>query len=239
MTPLSAEAAAPQVAVVIPAFNEEATIAEVVRAALAFTPEVVVASDGSTDSTVAQARAAGAAVLDLQPNAGKGAALYAALQAAQAEWAVMLDADLIGLTPAHLERLTQPVLAGELDMTIGVFEGGHFMSEWGNRLTPQLSGQRACRREWLLGVPRLGQERWPEPAITEHLERSGLRWAYIELPEMGQVLKEEKRGLLRGIAYRTQMYADLLTYRVRRRHSEDSGEPCSNSEDAAPEHPPK
>ncbi|MFC6616534.1 hypothetical protein [Deinococcus radiophilus] len=65
------------------------------------------------------------------------------------------------------------------------------MSEWGNRLTPQLSGQRACRREWLLSVPRLKQERWPEPAITEHLERTGLRWDYVELPDMGQVLKEK------------------------------------------------
>ncbi|WP_261663112.1 glycosyltransferase family 2 protein [Deinococcus sp. Marseille-Q6407] len=206
-----------QVAVIIPAFNEEATVAEVARVALNFTPEVVVVSDGSRDLTVPAAQATGARVLDLQPNAGKGAALYAGLQAAQAEWVIMLDADLIGLTPQHLETLVQPVLSGELDMTIGVFEGGKFMSEWGNRLTPQLSGQRACSREWLLSVPRLQQERWPEPAITEHLEHTGLRWDYVELPEMGQVLKEKKRGLVKGVMYRTRMYADLLTYRVRRR----------------------
>lgn len=211
------QAAAHRVAVVIPAFNEEATVADVVRVALQFTPEVVVASDGSTDQTVASAQAAGARVLDLQPNAGKGPALYAALAAAQAEWVIMLDADLTGLTPAHLERLLQPVQSGELEMTIGVFEGGKFMSEWGNRLTPQLSGQRACRREWLLNVPRLAEERWPEPAITEHIERTGIRWDYVELPDMGQVLKEKKRGLVKGVLYRTQMYADLLTYRVRRK----------------------
>ena len=205
------------VAVVIPAFNEEATVAEVARVALEFTPEVVVVSDGSSDLTVAAAQATGAQVLDLQPNGGKGAALYAGLQAAQAEWVVMLDADLTGLTPQHLHKLVRPVLAGELDMTIGVFEGGKFMSEWGNRLTPQLSGQRACRREWLLSVPRLPQERWPEPAITEHLENTGLRWDYVELLDMGQVLKEKKRGLVKGVVYRTRMYADLLTYRVRRR----------------------
>ncbi|MDO4262989.1 MAG: glycosyltransferase family 2 protein [Deinococcus sp.] len=207
----------PLVAVVIPAFNEEATVAEVAQVALKFTPAVVVVSDGSSDLTVAAAQATGAQVLDLQPNGGKGAALYAGLQAAQAEWVVMLDADLTGLTAQHLHTLTRPVLAGELDMTIGVFEGGKFMSEWGNRLTPQLSGQRACRREWLLSVPRLAQERWPEPAITEHLERTGLRWDYVELPEMGQVLKEKKRGLVKGVLHRTRMYADLLTYRVRRR----------------------
>lgn len=217
-TPTPAPSSAlPHVAVVIPAFNEEATVGQVVGVALQFTPEVVVASDGSSDQTVAVARAAGAQVLDLQPNAGKGPALHAALSSAQAEWVIMLDADLTGLTTAHLERLLHPVQSGQLDMTIGVFEGGKFMSEWGNRLTPQLSGQRACRREWLLNVPRLAEERWPEPAITEHIERTGVRWDYVELPDMGQVLKEKKRGLVKGVMYRTKMYADLLTYRVRRR----------------------
>lgn len=208
---------APNLAVVIPAYNEENTVANVVEVALQLTPEVVVASDGSSDHTAERAREAGARVVVLPHNRGKGAALHAALSEAQAEYALMLDADLTGTTPEHLRRLVDPVMAGKLDMTIGIFEGGKFMSEWGNRLTPQLSGQRAVRREWLLGVPRLREERWPEPAITEHLERSGLRWEYVLLPEMGQVLKEKKRGLWQGVLHRSRMYVDLLTYRVRRR----------------------
>ena len=89
----------------------------------------------------------------------------------------------------------------------------------------QTSRQRACRRDWLLSVPHLREERWPEPAITAHLERTGLRWAYVELPEVGQVLKEKKRGFIRGVVHRTRMYADLLTYGVRRgRSGEDDSE---------------
>ncbi|MFC4425733.1 glycosyltransferase family 2 protein [Deinococcus navajonensis] len=208
-----------RVAVVIPAYNEEETVGEVVRAGLSLTPEVVVASDGSSDHTARAAALAGAQVVELRENAGKGAALHAALQATSAELVVMLDADLTGLTRTHLELLIQPVQSGTLDMSIGVFEGGGFVTDWGNKLTPHLSGQRACRREWLLGVPHLGTERWPEPAITAHLKATGARWDYVVLGQVAQVVKEKKRGFWKGAQARTRMYADLLTFHARRKRS--------------------
>ncbi|WP_291424505.1 glycosyltransferase family 2 protein [Deinococcus sp.] len=207
----------PSVAVVIPAFNEEYTVGEVVKISLELTPEVVVASDGSADNTVGAARAAGAKVVDLQPNGGKGPALEAALHATNAEFVVMLDADLTGLTREHLLTLLRPVLSGELDMSIGVFEGGGFVTDWGNKLTPHLSGQRACRRAWLLDVPHLGKERWPEPAITAYLKSTEARWDYVELPEVAQVVKEKKRGWWNGVKARTKMYAQLLTFWARKK----------------------
>ncbi|WP_189063008.1 glycosyltransferase family 2 protein [Deinococcus seoulensis] len=208
-----------RVAVLIPAFNEQDTVAAVVEVARQFTDEVIVASDGSSDGTAQVARQAGAAVVELPENGGKGAALRAALDATQAEFVVMLDADLTGLSAAHLQTLLNPVQAGTLDMSIGVFEGGGFVTDWGNKLTPHLSGQRACRRDWLLGVPGLGEERWPEPAITQHLKVTGARWAYVDLPNVAQVVKEKKRGFWRGATARTRMYVSLLTYGVRRRKS--------------------
>jgi len=215
------QGAGSRVAVVIPAYNEEDTVAEVIRVARELTSEVIVASDGSRDRTAQVARDAGARVVELAENGGKGPALQAALEATDAEYVVMLDADLMGLTHAHLERLLAPVLIGQVDMAIGVFEGGgSFASDWGNKLTPNLSGQRACRRAWLLGVPRLGQERWPEPPITDHLRATDARWAYVELGQVSQVLKEKKRGFWKGVGYRTRMYADLLTYRQRKRRGE-------------------
>lgn len=207
----------PAVAVVIPAYNEEGTVGDVVRVALTLTGDVVVASDGSADETAQVARGAGARVVELPTNGGKGAALSAALRATDATYVVMLDADLMGLTREHLEVLLRPVLAGELDMSIGVFEGGGFVTDWGNKLTPHLSGQRACRRDWLLTVPGLSAERWPEPAITAHLKATQARWAYVELPQVAQVVKEKKRGFWEGVKARTQMYAHLLTYRARRK----------------------
>ncbi|MDB5046375.1 MAG: glycosyl transferase family 2 [Deinococcus sp.] len=216
-SPNSTQLSPAQVAVVIPAFNEADTVGEVVRVGLTLTPNVVVVSDGSGDATAAVARAAGAQVLDLAQNVGKGPALKAALEQTQAEFVVMLDADLVGLTREHLDLLLTPVLDGRLDMTIGVFEGGGFVSDWGNKLTPHLSGQRACRRAWLLAVPRLGEERWPEPPITSALKATGAHWDYVELPNVAQVVKEKKRGFWKGAQARTKMYADLLTYQVRKK----------------------
>ena len=213
LMPLSSPA---QVTVVIPAYNEEDTIAEVVRAVKVLECDIVVVSDGSEDATVERAKAAGARVIDQKPNAGKGEAIFAGVSAAQTEFVLLLDADLVGLTRNHFDRLLKPVLEGEQDMTIGIFNSGKALTDFGNRVTPHLSGQRACRRDWLLAVPRLREERWPEPAIKDHLKSSGARWTFVDLPGLSQVMKEKKRGFWEGFKYRSKMYADLLGYKMRR-----------------------
>ena len=206
----------PRVTVVIPAYNEEDTIAEVVRAVKVLECDIVVVSDGSEDATVERAREAGATVIDQQLNAGKGEAIFAGVSAAKTEFVLLLDADLVGLTHNHFDRLLKPVLEGEQDMTIGIFNSGKALTDFGNRVTPHLSGQRACRRDWLLEVPRLREERWPEPAIKDHLKSSGARWTFVDLPGLSQVMKEKKRGFWEGFKYRSKMYADLLGYKMRR-----------------------
>ena len=85
----------PRIVAVIPAYNEAARVAEVVRGALAHLA-VIVVDDGSTDTTAVSAEAAGATVVRQQPNQGKGAALRAGFERALAEEydaAVTLDSD--------------------------------------------------------------------------------------------------------------------------------------------------
>ncbi len=84
------------IAVVIPAYCEAATIADVVRRAQPYVATVIVVDDGSDDETVLQAEAAGAQVLRQPLNQGKGAALWRGMQAALAQGAtavITLDAD--------------------------------------------------------------------------------------------------------------------------------------------------
>lgn len=87
------------VAVVIAAHNEETVIEETLRAAGRLIPpyQIFVVSDGSSDQTVAIARAAGANVYDLTPNRGKAGAIVAALDyfdlAGRFEVVMLLDAD--------------------------------------------------------------------------------------------------------------------------------------------------
>jgi glycosyltransferase involved in cell wall biosynthesis len=81
---------------VVPCFNEAATIGRVVGELRAFLPKVIIVDDGSTDATAVIATQAGAEVVRLSKNQGKGVALKTGLAAAidaGAQWAVMLDGD--------------------------------------------------------------------------------------------------------------------------------------------------
>jgi len=83
-------------AAVIPCFNEAAAIGTVVSDVKRFLPAVIVVDDGSTDGTAALAAAAGADVVTLKTNSGKGAAFRAGWRRAQElkhDWVLMLDGD--------------------------------------------------------------------------------------------------------------------------------------------------
>ena len=110
--------------VVIPALNEEKTVASVIRGIPGDLPgvsrvEVLVVDDGSSDRTAEEARAAGARVISHDSTRGVGAAFRTALRHAidsGADLLVSIDADG-QFDPADIPRLIEPVLAGAADFT--------------------------------------------------------------------------------------------------------------------------
>jgi len=81
---------------IIPCFNEAANIWHLAADVRQFLPNVIVVDDGSTDATAENAAAAGAEIIRLKKNSGKGAALRAGWQRADElgfTWALMLDGD--------------------------------------------------------------------------------------------------------------------------------------------------
>ena len=83
------------VVALIPAYNAEAFVGDVIRVAREHVP-VIAVNDGSKDGTLAALRASGATVIDQQPNQGKGAALkrgYRAAMESGAAAVIQLDAD--------------------------------------------------------------------------------------------------------------------------------------------------
>ena len=198
--------------VLIPALDEAATIASVIAVALAAAVgPVVVIDDGSKDGTAEAAAEAGAEVLRLPKNLGKGGALHAGARARREAVVVLLDADLTGLRPKHVRALAQPVATGEADMTRGVFVGGRWATALAQRMLPILNGQRALLREGLLSVPGLADSRYGvEIAIADHAKSEGWNTLDVPLPGVSQVVKEEKRGFLRGVLVRLRMYAEIL-----------------------------
>lgn len=84
------------IAAVIPAYNEESRVADVVRGALTAVDAVIVVDDGSTDATVREAKNAGAMVLQHRENCGAGAATMTGIEAARRlkhDMVVTIDAD--------------------------------------------------------------------------------------------------------------------------------------------------
>ena len=151
-----------KIAAVIPAYNEEKNIGRVL-APLRECPDlsqVIVVSDGSTDQTAAVARRMGAAVIELPENKGKGAAVMAGVAATTAEVILLLDADLIGLTPKHVKDLLAPIFTQQAMMTIGYFTAGRLATDLSQQMAPKLNGQRAIRRELLVSLPELAHSRY-------------------------------------------------------------------------------
>ncbi len=203
----------PRTVAVIPAYNEEKTLGDVlavVRGVPAI-DRVFVISDGSRDGTAAVARAGGATCIELQENVGKGGALKVGIDEADAEVYVFLDADLIGLTPGHVQDLLDPVLRGEAQMTLGVLEKGRMATDLAHVVAPFLSGQRAVTRDVLAGLSGMETSRYGiEVALNRHLRKHREAVQLVTMENLTHRMKEEKLGLLRGFVARLKMYWEIV-----------------------------
>lgn len=130
-----------RIAAAIPAYQAGPSVGAVVAGTLAHLPDVLVVDDGSTDATAEEARRAGARVLSLPVNRGKGAALRAAfddLFPRGFDGVITLDADGQHL-PAEIPKLL--AAAGNADLVLGVRD--HLFAEMGavRRASNRLSSQ--------------------------------------------------------------------------------------------------
>lgn len=208
-----------RVSAIIPAFNEEKTIINVLTAVIACPEidEIVVVSDGSTDQTADLVRQTTAKLIELDVNVGKGGAMKEGVNNSQGEIIIFLDADLIGLTVEHLQNMLAPVVANECDMVIGIFENGRLTTDLAQKMSPFLSGQRVVKRSILDGLDNMEMTKFGiEVALTQHARSSNISWKGVTLKNMSHVMKEEKLGLFRGFMYRLKMYWEIIIILLRR-----------------------
>ncbi|MFW6279190.1 MAG: glycosyltransferase, partial [Bacillota bacterium] len=134
-----------RICALIPAYNEENTITEIIKtlARVELIDQIVVVDDGSEDDTTPVARAAGAEVIQMPENKGKGAAIMRGVESVEADVFLLLDGDLIGLNQEHVENLLAPVLEDGVDMAVGLFNEGRGLTDLAQYFAPNLSGQRA------------------------------------------------------------------------------------------------
>jgi glycosyltransferase involved in cell wall biosynthesis len=123
---MSTEQHVPPVSVLVPVYNEEKTVEDVLRRVLALTEilkEVIVVDDGSTDNTAAvvdriAAHEPRVRFFRLEHNQGKTAAIRRALEEATGEILIVQDADL-EYDPAEIVEVVAPILAGRADVVYG------------------------------------------------------------------------------------------------------------------------
>lgn len=165
----------PTIAVVIPCYNEEQTVVEVISAFRKSLPEarIYVFDNSSSDRTAELARNAGAVVRH-ERRKGKGYVVQAMFREVDADIYVMVDGDTT--YPAEVVRsLMEPVLRGEADMVIGsrlhrvassqfrrLNRLGNVLYRWllnaifGVRLTDLLSGYRVFSKRLVKSLPLVG-----------------------------------------------------------------------------------
>ncbi|MGH9084248.1 MAG: glycosyltransferase family 2 protein [Acidimicrobiales bacterium] len=230
-----AAAPSPCLSVVIPCFDELATIDEITKRVLdsPWVGEVVVVDDGSTDGT----RERLAALDDprvrvhLHPrNRGKGAALRTGFGLATFPYAIVQDADL-EYDPAEYGRLLEPLLDGRADVVYGSrFMGADahrvlfFWHSVGNRLLTLLSNMvtdlnltdmetcyKAFRTEVIQAIP-IEEDRFGfEPEITAKVARRKLRVYEVGISYSGRTYEEGKK-----IGWRDGVHALVCIWRYRK-----------------------
>jgi len=203
--------------VVMPVFNEEATVRDCVAAVLARpeVAEVVIVDDASTDGTrdiLATVNDPRVRVFHQGHNQGKGAALRRGFAEATADFVIVQDADL-EYDPAEYPRVLGPLLAGRADVVYGSrFAGGEahrvlfFWHSLGNRvltlasnaftdlnLTDMETCYKVFRREVIQSI-EIEEDRFGvEPEVTAKVAAAGWRVYEVGISYNGRTYDEGKK----------------------------------------------
>jgi glycosyltransferase involved in cell wall biosynthesis/intracellular sulfur oxidation DsrE/DsrF family protein len=207
-----------KLSVVIPVYNEAATIREIVRRVLAvpLEKEILIIDDGSTDGTrdvLRELDGRDGVRVFLQPvNQGKGAAVAVGFRYAQGDVVVVQDADL-EYDPMELSKLLAPIEQGHADVVYGSrFLGGgarrvlYFWHTIGNRfltlasnmftnlnLTDMETCYKMFRREVVQSMTVESKRFGIEPEITAKVARRGYRVFEVPISYYGRTYEEGKK----------------------------------------------
>ncbi|HEU4963981.1 MAG TPA: glycosyltransferase family 2 protein [Bacilli bacterium] len=193
-----------RVLVIIPAYNEEGSIGDVIRniRAVSANIDVVVINDGSKDLTVEVAQAAGATVVDLPFNLGIGGAMQTGyLYAYQNDYDIAIQTDADGQhDPSYIPNLIRPIVDGEVNFVVGsryvekttyrssamrrvgmIFFANLIRLVTKRRVTDPTSGFRAADRNIIRMFADYYPVDYPEVEVLVHIARNGYSFKEISV----------------------------------------------------------
>ncbi len=208
---------APVLSVIIPVYNEQDTIREIIDRvhAVDIDKEVIVVDDKSTDKTreiLAELREKGITVILHEKNSGKGAAVQSGIRAARGDIVLIQDADL-EYDPAEYPKLLKPILDDHADVVYGSrftgssphrvlyfwhYVGNFFLTKFSNMFTNlNLTDMETCykvfRREIVQDI-RLREKGFGiEPEITAKIARKNCRIYEVGISYYGRTYAEGKK----------------------------------------------
>ena len=194
-------ASSPPVDAVVPAHNEQRTIAAVIGALTRARSvrRVYVVADACTDQTAAQAIGAGAGVIRIDAH-DKGTAMAAGLELVQGSRVAFIDADLEGLTGADVDALA----AFPQAMTVGR-RGGRAIFRAVK--IPPIGGERVLPTDVAIAAQLAGSGYEAEMRLNSAAHRAGIEIIEVPMPDVVHparigLRRDTKRwsGVLRGLA---------------------------------------
>jgi len=203
--------------VVVPCYNEEDTVKELLSRVLEspWVREVIVVDDGSSDGTSAAIGSVGdprVRSFELRRNSGKGAAIRRGFQEVTSDFVIIQDADL-EYDPAEYSRMLEPLIDGKADVVFGsrfITDRPHrvlyFWHSMGNRiltaasnaftnlnLTDMETCYKAFRREVVQGLDLRENRFGIEPEITAKVAGQGWRIYEVGISYSGRTYAEGKK----------------------------------------------
>jgi glycosyltransferase involved in cell wall biosynthesis len=202
-----------RVSCVIPAYNEETRIGNVLEAVVnhPLIDEIIVVDDGSRDGTRAEAQGfPSVRLLTSEKNIGKSGSIAKGVRVSTGEYLVFLDADLVGLAPKDVTALLRPVLSGAADFSISLRHD--VLVPWRMIGLDYLSGERALHRglvvehlDTIAQLPGFGFESYLNSLVIE----SGARVQVVRWPTVGHTFKVHKYGIWEGVRGEMRMLKNI------------------------------
>jgi glycosyltransferase involved in cell wall biosynthesis len=235
---------APRVCAIIPAYNEEANIAETLNDLLTHQSEItpVVVDDASTDDTRIAARLPGVIILSPAVNLGIGGAVQTGLRYARAEGydiAIQFDGDGQHMA-AEIAGLVAPIVQGKADVVCGsrflvnrdVRVGGlRQLGIWllgrvvsllsGQSFTDPTSGFRAYNRRTIAFLAERYPQDYPEPESLVELKRNGFRIQEIPVRMRPRLGGRSSIGRFDSVYYMIKVILALAVAATRRKTVSD------------------